>query len=160
MWRKKLRVCTTDLSTRKYLQDLHISSGYLKRRHRSLLALKPTHIVQSKSDGANTIGAREQWIGRIQSHELESNPNTSYAKTRPSCQKGLRSCRWGEERGPGRRRAGKAWRRRVQPWRRPSGSFSKLSLGAGSESRRRVRETCHSAETAELFFGVLSSRAS
>ena len=31
---------------------------------------------------------------------------------------------------------------------RPSGSFSKRSLGAGSESRRRVRESCHSAETA------------
>ena len=152
---------TTDLSTRKYLQDLHISTGYLERRHRSLLALKPTHIVQSKSDGANTIVAHKQWIGRIQSHELESNPNTSYAKTRDHhAKKGLD--RAGEGRSAdlvdvGLERRGEEG---CSHGGRPSGSFSKRSLGAGSESRRRVRETCHSAETAELFLGVLSSRAS
>jgi hypothetical protein len=51
------------LSTRKYLQDLHISTGYLKRRHRSLLALKPSHTVENESEETNTIGSHEQRIG-------------------------------------------------------------------------------------------------
>ena len=68
-------MCRTDLSTRNYLQDLHISTGYLKRRHRSLLALKPSHTVQIESDVTNTIGAHKQRIGWIQPRELESNPN-------------------------------------------------------------------------------------
>lgn len=68
-------MCITDLSTRNYLQDLHISTGYLKRRHRSLLALKPSHTVQIESDVTNTIGAHEQRIRWIQPRELESNPN-------------------------------------------------------------------------------------
>jgi len=148
MWRKDLQVCRTDLSTRNYLQDLHISTGYLKRRHRSLLALKPSHTVQTESDETNTIGAHEQRIGWIQ--PASSNPTlTSYAETRPSSleKKRIRSSREGQERGPGRRRAGREWKRRARPWRWPSGSFWKghwaparwVVVGFGEVAIRRSR---------------------
>lgn len=111
-----------------------------------------THTVQTESDGTNTIGAHEQRIGWIQPHELESNPNILRGDETITRKKG--SDRAGEGmsadlvdvglEGSGEEGCGHGGR--------PSGSFSKRSLRAGSESRRRVRESSHSAETASCSF--------
>jgi hypothetical protein len=115
-----------------------------------------THAVQTESDGTNAIGAREQRIVWIQPHELELNPNILRGDE-PHHAKKKGSDRDGEGRSAdlvdvGLERSGEEGRSHGG---RPSGSFSKRSLRAGAESRRRVRGSCHPAETASCSFWVL-----
>ena len=74
---RKIEQESEKLSTGNYLQDLHISTAYLKRRHRSLLALKKDRPRSSNRIRSWGLQSRKEAprIVWIHPHDLESRPS-------------------------------------------------------------------------------------